>query len=276
MVRLSLLLFCLFLQPIVAQAQAQAQAVKFMVVEGVQLEYLDIGNGTTTLVVESGVGMGIAYWQPLFADFAKLDLRTIVYSRAGNGQSGAVTDVSLAASTKRLAKLLTALGINENLILLGHSYGGLHVRAFAATYPSRVKGLLLLDPSHERFDAELNRYDAAWSQRDTAKVNQMMAGHAEWQNLQAIYRGKNINDGDVANKMPTVIVTSAKLNESDWWIGHSAEGKKIWRNLHQSLICNNANSIHVVTNKTGHNMPQENKNLLFSAVDSILELTRGF
>ncbi len=272
MVRLSLLLFCLFAK----QVAAQDQAFKFMVVEGVQLEYLEIGAGKTTLVIESGVGMGVAYWQPLFADFAKLDLRTIVYSRAGNGQSGAATDVSLSASNQRLAKLLTALGINENLILLGHSYGGLHVRAFAATYPRRVKGLLLLDPSHERFEAELNRYDAAWTQRDSAKLNHLMAGHAEWQNLQAIYREKNMNDGDVANKMPTVIVTSAKLNESDWWIGHSAEGKKIWRNLHQSLIRNNANSTHIVTDKTGHNMPQENKNLVFSATHSLLGLAGGF
>jgi hypothetical protein len=270
-IRFTLLLFLIFANPAVAQLQEP----RVLAIDGIQMEYIDIGAGSKTLVIESGIGMGLAYWQPLLADLSKLHIRTVIYSRAGNGKSQAVENVSLAASNQRLEKLLTAINAKENLILIGHSFGGLHVRAFAAAYPERVKGLLLLDPSHELFDSELSKYDATWAERDRTKLNGMNNNQPEWDLLQGIYHQKMIADDNIANKIPVVIVTSSKLNESDWWIGHSVQGKKIWRDLHQSLIRNNANSIHMVTNQTGHNVPHENKLLLLSSVSALLELVNG-
>jgi pimeloyl-ACP methyl ester carboxylesterase len=270
-IRFTLLLFLIFANPAVAQLQEP----RVLAIDGIQMEYIDIGAGSKTLVIESGIGMGLAYWQPLLADLSKLHIRTVIYSRAGNGKSQAVENVSLAASNQRLEKLLTAINAKENLILIGHSFGGLHVRAFAAAYPERVKGLLLLDPSHELFDSELSKYDATWAERDRTKLNGMNNNQPEWDLLQGIYHQKMIADDNIANKIPVVIVTSSKLNESDWWIGHSVQGKKIWRDLHQSLIHNNANSIHMVTNQTGHNVPHENKLLLLSSVSALLELVNG-
>lgn len=269
--RLTFLLFFLIANPIVAQAQEP----KVIAIDGTQIEYIDIGAGSTTLVIESGIGMGLAYWQPLLADLSKLNIRTVIYSRAGNGKSQAAKDVSLASSNQRLEKLLTAINAKENLVLIGHSFGGLHVRAFAATYPEQVIGLILLDPSHELFDSELNKYDPAWSKRDTAKLNGMMNNQPEWDLLQRIYHQKDIADDKVTNKIPVVIITSSKLNESDWWIGHSVQGKKIWRDLHQSLILNNQNSIHIVTSQTGHNVPHDNKLLFLSSISALLGLVNG-
>jgi len=265
------LLFFLIANPVIAQPQES----KFLAVDGIQLEYIDIGAGSQTLVIESGIGMGLAYWQPLLADLSKLNIRTIIYSRTGNGKSQATKDVSLAASNQRLEKLLTAINAKENLILIGHSFGGLHVRAFAAAYPKRVKGLLLLDPSHELFDSELSKYDTTWAERDRNKLNGMMNNQPEWDLLQGIYHQKMIADDNIANKIPVVIVTSSKLNESDWWIGHSVQGKKNWRELHQSQLINNSNSIHIVTNQTGHNVPHENKFLLLSSISALLGLVNG-
>ncbi|WP_031569681.1 alpha/beta fold hydrolase [Rheinheimera texasensis] len=271
-----ILRFTLLLILLIAnEAVAQPQESKVLVIDGIQLEYIDFGAGSKTLVIESGIGMGLAYWQPLLADLSKLHIRTVIYSRAGNGKSQTANDVSLAASNRRLEKLLTAINVKENIILLGHSFGGLHVRTFAASYPERVKGLLLLDPSHELFDSELSKYDSKWTERDSTKLNGMMNNQPEWNILQGIYHRKMIADDNIANKIPVVIVTSSKLNESDWWIGHSVQGKKIWRNLHQSLIRDNANSIHMVTNKTGHNVPHENKLLLLSSVSAVIELVNG-
>lgn len=269
--RLTFFLFVLYASPVIAGTQEP----RFLVIDGIQMEYIDIGAGSKTLVIESGIGMGLAYWHPLLTDLSKLNIRAVIYSRAGNGKSQVVKDVSLASSNQRLEKLLSTINAKENLILVGHSFGGLHVRAFAAAYPERVKGLLLIDPSHELFDSELNKYDATWAKRDTTKLNGMMNNQPEWDLLQEIYHQKMIADDDIANKIPVVIVTSSKLNESDWWIGHSVQGKKIWRDLHQSMIINNANSIHMVTNKTGHNVPHDNKPLFFSSISALLGFIDG-
>jgi len=39
------------------------------------------------------------------------------------------------------------LGINENIILLGHSQGGFYVLQYALLYPSKITGIILLDPA---------------------------------------------------------------------------------------------------------------------------------
>ncbi len=253
-------------------AHAKAPQSKFFDASGVTLEYLDVGSGDYTLVIESGVGMGVGYWQPLLPDLAKRDLRTIIYSRAGNGKSTPAKDVSLTASNARLHTLLGALGAGNKLILLGHSYGGLHVRTYAAAYPEQVKGLVLLDPSHEEFAAALARLDKDKAQQDAARLDDMMQGQPEWQELQRIYQRHSLPDDGITERLPTVLVTSAKLNESNWWIGHSAAGKQAWRELHRALLENNPHSVHIVSDKTGHNIPLDNKQLLLHAVDTLLFL----
>lgn len=88
---------------------------------------------------ESGIAathlnwMGIA---PRVAEFARVHL----YDRAGFGYSP-------AASEPRTARQC-ALELNppEPVILVGHSFGALIVRLFAEMHPSRVRGLVLVDP----------------------------------------------------------------------------------------------------------------------------------
>lgn len=254
---------------------AETLTVNYFDAADTRLEYIDVGSGEYTLVIESGIGMGVSYWQSLLPDLVQLKVRTIIYSRAGNGQSPQADDVTLATSNNRLHQLLTAVSAGNKLILLGHSYGGLHVRAFAATYPEAVTGLILLDASHEGFDSALRQLDEAWALRDSSTLNNMMREQPEWQQLQRIYQLGAISDNAISQRIPTVVVTSSRLNEGDWWIGHSAEGKRIWRELHQSLIDKNPKSVHFVTEDTGHNIPLDNKKLLLRSIDTLLFLANG-
>lgn len=259
----------IFLLLSLSLCQTQAQNANMILIDGVRLEYLDIGSGRHTLVLETGVGQGLAYWQPMLAELSRLNLRTVLYSRAGNGQSGPATDISLAASNQRLAKLLTALGIDNQLIVVGHSFGGLHARTFAARGPKRVSALLLLAPSHEHFASALQQYDAAWAARDNNTLNDMLQGQPEWQLLQSIYQQNAIANAEVTQRIPLLLVSSPKLQESDWWIGHSVEGKRIWRRLRQALMAQNLNAIHWVSGQTGHNIPHENKALVLAAIKTL-------
>lgn len=247
-----------------------AQGISFVNVDNTKLEYVDIGAGDYTLVVESGVGMGLGYWQPLLAELATLNVRTIVYSRAGNGQSDSADDISLAASNRRLYQLLTMLKADKSkLILLGHSFGAFHARTFAAGHPEKVAGIVLLDPSHEGFQNALSALDKDWAARDNAHLNKMQQQQTEWQLLQQLYQQNTLADGDITQVLPLVLVTSSQLNESDWWIGHSPQGKKVWRQLHASLVDINPNAVHFVTDKSGHNVPLDNKALLLKAIDTL-------
>ncbi|MBQ4878653.1 alpha/beta hydrolase [Pseudoalteromonas luteoviolacea] len=240
--------------------------------EGGYLEYIDIGSGEFTIVVESGIGMGTQYWLPVLPELKKLNQRVIIYSRAGIGESANRSNVSLRSSNKRLKALLGALNIQDNIILLGHSYGGLHARQYAAAYSEQVKGLVLLDPSHEAFLSELNRLNFDWSQRDNQKLNKIMHQSAEWQVLQHQYTKSTMLDKGKISMVPTVIVSSSMEGESDWWIGHSTAGKTVWRTLHASLIVENPNSMHLVSSSVSHNIPLDDPKLVVSAISILVEM----
>jgi len=104
------------------------------------------GSGSPTVVLEAGISASSLSWtlvQPAIASFA----RVVSYDRAGLGWSapGAApcTPARLAAT---LHALLQGSGNPGPYILVGHSFGALIVRAFAAAFPAETTGLVLVDP----------------------------------------------------------------------------------------------------------------------------------
>ena len=74
------------------------------------------------------------------------DTRVCVYDRAGRGWSDAADGPQDAVQTATdLHTLLDRAHIPGPYVLAGHSFGGLYVLTFAATYPDQVAGLVLLD-----------------------------------------------------------------------------------------------------------------------------------
>lgn len=107
------------------------------------------GAGSPAVVLESGLGGASFDWgyvQPAVAEFTKV----CSYDRAGMGYSD---PGPFPRTTRRvadeLAQLVDRAGINEPLILVGASIGGLMVRVFASEREQRVAGLVLVDASHE-------------------------------------------------------------------------------------------------------------------------------
>jgi len=219
--------------------------------------------------------MGVNYWDSFLPFADRLNSRVIIYSRAGNGSSSASSKVSLERSLVRLEKLLFQLNVQDNLILVGHSFGGFHARNFAHNFVDRVSGLVLLDPSHELFQKELEAIDPEKAKNDNARLNSILKNQPEWQILQDIYTNNVLFPSQPTHNVPTVIVTSSQIGESDWWIGHSEKGKIAWRALHQELISNNSISTHIVTDKVGHNLPIQDPEFTFKAIKSVLKLVEG-
>jgi pimeloyl-ACP methyl ester carboxylesterase len=101
-----------------------------------------------TIILDAGMVSFSSNWawvQPEVAKFAPV----LAYDRAGLGWSDpAPKPRDAATSARELHTALQKAAIEGPYILAGHSYGGLHVRAFAALYPDEVQGLVLVDSSH--------------------------------------------------------------------------------------------------------------------------------
>ncbi len=104
------------------------------------------GQGTPTVVLESGIGASSLSWALVQPEIAKLT-RVISYDRAGLGWSeSSSVPRTVPGMVNELRSLLAEANIPPPYILVGHSFGGLLVRAYAALYAPEVLGLVLVDP----------------------------------------------------------------------------------------------------------------------------------
>jgi pimeloyl-ACP methyl ester carboxylesterase len=117
-------------------------------VGGYSLHLNCTGQGRPIVVLESGAGGMSTGWAWVQPELAKVT-RVCSYDRAGHGWSDSGDGPADAETTvKQLHAALAGAGEIGPLVLVGHSLGGLFVRAYADRYPDEVAGLVLLDPSH--------------------------------------------------------------------------------------------------------------------------------
>lgn len=102
------------------------------------------GRGSPTVILEAGMGDGIAGWAPVHDGLAGLT-RTCAYDRAGRGRSDPRGRHTVADAAAELRTVLDAAGEAPPYIAVGHSLGEVYVRVFAAADPSSIAGLVLVD-----------------------------------------------------------------------------------------------------------------------------------
>jgi pimeloyl-ACP methyl ester carboxylesterase len=122
---------------------------KLVDVGGPRLHIRCAGQGTPTVILEAAnLGMS-AHWVRVQQQVAKTT-RVCAYDRAGLGWSepGPEPRDARQISSELHTLLANAASIEGPYVLVGHSYGGLYARMYAARYPDEVAGVVLVDSSH--------------------------------------------------------------------------------------------------------------------------------
>jgi pimeloyl-ACP methyl ester carboxylesterase len=103
----------------------------------------DGGAGQPALVLVHGLGSELETWRPVL-DRLRTSHRVIAYDQRGHGGSDPAAEYSVAALAEDLSRVIDALHI-RNFWLVGHSFSGTVISAYAAHHPDRVAGLVYVD-----------------------------------------------------------------------------------------------------------------------------------
>lgn len=149
-----------------------------------RIAYRSCGQGAPVLIVPGGPGLDADYIAPLADMVARLGRRAVLIEPRGTGRSRAAlgygSGLTVAGSVADVEAVRRAIGA-DRVALIGHSFGGGVVQAYAAAHPDRVARLVLLDsvgpdmaPAATPLDnwrarlsaTELAAYDAARARGD--------------------------------------------------------------------------------------------------------------
>ncbi len=141
--------------PAASAAPAQATAsdrIEMIDIGGRKLQLLSRGTSSPAVVIEAGMGepaVESGSWRKVIDEISKTN-RVIVYDRAGLGKSDPAPKLPRTSLdvANDLNALLTTAGVAGPYLLVGHSYGGMHLRMFASQYPGKVLGMVLVDSAH--------------------------------------------------------------------------------------------------------------------------------
>jgi pimeloyl-ACP methyl ester carboxylesterase len=135
-----------------------------VVVNGVELHYVEQGAGVPVVLVHGGLA-DYREWEPQMARFAKT-YRTIAYSRRYNNPNqvrAIAPDHSALVEAEDLAAFIRVLNLDRPHVV-GYSYGAFTALCFGLEHPSLARSLVLAEPPVLRWAAEASGGDAVLTQ----------------------------------------------------------------------------------------------------------------
>jgi pimeloyl-ACP methyl ester carboxylesterase len=168
-----------------------------------------------------------------------------------------------ATQARELHALLAAIQVGGPYVMVGHSYGGMLSREFAALYPSEVEGMVLIDASSE---PEIPVYDrlhaGAWVDGNvTPAHNQTIDIHATVRELE---------HAPSLGSIPLIVITAGILQ--DQWLRTvpALEARAQTR-----LAGLSSNSMHVLDKGKGHLIPRDDPGIVSAAVRAVVMAARS-
>jgi pimeloyl-ACP methyl ester carboxylesterase len=237
--------------------------------------------GQPVVVLEGGSLQPIETWDAVFDRVAALG-PVIAYDRRGIGRSEFDGEPqTLAHVAGSLHALLTAIKVTPPLVLVGHSYGGPIVSAYALAYPKDVAGLVYLDaPDVDQTEADLLALSADARRLQTSELNSfppdLPAGmRAEVDNLRTLITG---NPAQMHALHPpagipmAVVVAAGKVDRvQDRSERAIREGiLQIQIRHEQQWALSAPDGLFLMTRRGGHFVHQDNPDLTAYAIQHVL------
>lgn len=238
-----------------------------------------------TIVFESGAGGGARDWTKVIANLPPY-YHTIAYDRAGVGKSEAgPLPRTMEQEVFELHKLLEVLKVRGPVILVGQSIGGLLVRMYTQRYGKNIKGLVLVDPTHESSVLGSMRYGGWTRLREKAtgkpipkpqlqsKVSSQYDSTADYmaEEFQKMYTASLKNKQPLKNR--PVIIIGAGIRKQP-----PGTPDEQWKELRaerdsqiKELTSLSANSKFILDPKSSHYIQNDNPEIVTQSIRQVVD-----
>jgi pimeloyl-ACP methyl ester carboxylesterase len=254
----------------------QIEATEVLVPVGEhRLNFQVIQGGRPTILLEAGGGMDSRQWNALAPQLAETTGATVVsYDRAGFGKSDLPdTPLDMREEVERLWRGLGALDLDEDLVLVGHSFGGWMIRLFASRHPEVVRGMVSVDAFTNEFVDLLgveyldNHPMMGRLPFDTSEANHLTPIQRAMIRMVGGGLGPKMDvmrEAAVPRGVPVVVIASGRrflLTEEE----HEA-----WRLAQERLAASIEGATLVVAEHSDHMVPARQPNLILEAVAAVI------
>jgi pimeloyl-ACP methyl ester carboxylesterase len=256
-------------------------------VGGYELYYECSGQGSPTVILESGGGNDSSYWADVF-DGVKGTTRVCKYDRANLGRSDKVPGPRTFHDTTRdLQVLLEKVHIGGPYILVGHSLGGMLVRIFAHQHPGEVAGIVLVDSGHPDMGSRLLDClppESADEPETTRYFRQYFtwmsdsspeSPFADSEALNGLVGNQQVRDVETLGDLPLVVISQAP-NIPGLGSGKVASAeidaclRQTWQDMQGELAGLSSNTSRL-TAQGGHMIPLEQPEMIVQAIIDLIE-----
>jgi len=246
---------------------------KLVDVSGHRLYLNCTGEGSPTVILDAGMGGSSRSWSRIQPEIAKFT-RVCSYDRANTGESDSVAKPrTIEQIVDDLHNLLTNAKVPAPCVLVGHSFGGMNVRMYAAKYPADAAGMVLVDSSLEDLFARWDAFvDAESMKRKRARMVDNPEG-VDWEATCAKVRAANWH-----SDIPLIVLTQGR--DEDWSkiapedVETVKKMGQVFRELQADLTRRSSNSKQIIAERSGHNIHDDQPELVIDAIRQVVEAVR--
>ncbi len=230
--------------------------------------YSKINNSKYLVVFESGLGDNHTIWdEKSVATKISSKSDVLLYDRAGYGKSEKGKEPrNIAKLSEELDSVINKFSNGRKIILVGHSLGGFIIRDYAIKNPTKIAGLLFIDPSHETF----NRPSQKQENLITFLVGIASKG-AKMEAKQLIEDAQYMATLPNLPNVPVIVLTSMKQDDTNINADQAYnKTRQDWYNSHELLKNGVTDFTHIQTTNSSHYIMKDEPNLIFESLNLLL------
>jgi pimeloyl-ACP methyl ester carboxylesterase len=287
---------------------------KLVAVDGHRMHIHCQGQGSPTVVVEQGLQGVSSAWKEITQAIAQTT-SVCAYDRVGLGYSEPIDHPTRASEVAELLhKLLGAAGVDDELVLVGWSAGGVYIREYFRLHPEKVRAMLFVDSSHEQQQTRLPQPPPRGG-INTLEIAQYLApigvvrlsGIVRQQierspvpdklkpELIALYHQSHVIQTMVRESqsftldtqaehppaslgdLPLIVLTPAKRAEPTGpgvTADYVREERRVWSKLQKELAALSTRSKHVIATEAAHGIQYDQPEVLIGSVNELVQMVR--